>query len=136
MSADQAMRASTPGAVAGWGLHPLESAAFARRTPQADISQLSVLDLCVNANRRTASRRSLRNPNKCFDQKSLLLALAGLDHLLDFLFHRLQVEGSWVLHRRIFDCGLRQLPDVLLDHDEAPEFPGIEVVHIATRAGV
>jgi len=25
------------GAVAGWGLHPLESAAFARRTPKADI---------------------------------------------------------------------------------------------------
>jgi hypothetical protein len=24
------------GAVAGWGLHPLESAAFARRTPQTD----------------------------------------------------------------------------------------------------
>ena len=26
------------GAVAGWGLHPLESAAFARRTPPADVS--------------------------------------------------------------------------------------------------
>jgi len=25
------------GAVAGWGLHPLESAAFARRTPETDI---------------------------------------------------------------------------------------------------
>jgi hypothetical protein len=25
------------GAVAGWDLHPLESAAFARRTPQPDI---------------------------------------------------------------------------------------------------
>src|ERR1700730_16710960 len=25
------------GAVAGWGLHPLESAAFARRTPNPDI---------------------------------------------------------------------------------------------------
>ncbi|WP_212495574.1 hypothetical protein, partial [Bradyrhizobium jicamae] len=25
------------GAVAGWGLHPLESAAFARRTPMADL---------------------------------------------------------------------------------------------------
>jgi hypothetical protein len=25
------------GAVAGWDLHPLESAAFARRTPDADI---------------------------------------------------------------------------------------------------
>jgi hypothetical protein len=25
------------GAIAGWGLHPLESAAFSRRTPKADI---------------------------------------------------------------------------------------------------
>jgi hypothetical protein len=25
------------GAVAGWALHPLESAAFARRTPKADM---------------------------------------------------------------------------------------------------
>src|SRR5216684_982952 len=27
------------GAVAGWGLHPLESAAFPRRTPRTDIGQ-------------------------------------------------------------------------------------------------
>jgi hypothetical protein len=27
------------GAVAGWGLHPLESAAFARRTPKADFTK-------------------------------------------------------------------------------------------------
>jgi len=26
------------GAIAGWGLHPLESAAFARRTPLADMA--------------------------------------------------------------------------------------------------
>jgi hypothetical protein len=26
------------GAIAGWGLHPLESAAFARRTPKSDIA--------------------------------------------------------------------------------------------------
>jgi hypothetical protein len=25
------------GAVAGWGLHPLESAAFARRTPKPEV---------------------------------------------------------------------------------------------------
>jgi hypothetical protein len=27
------------GAVAGWDLHPLESAAFSRRTPEEDIQQ-------------------------------------------------------------------------------------------------
>jgi hypothetical protein len=26
------------GAVAGWGLHPLESAAFARRTPNPEVA--------------------------------------------------------------------------------------------------
>jgi len=41
------------GAVAGWGLHPLESAAFARRTPRADIASHGLIqdkdaavDLC------------------------------------------------------------------------------------------
>jgi hypothetical protein len=28
------------GAIAGWDFHPLESAAFARRTPKADISHV------------------------------------------------------------------------------------------------
>src|SRR5450759_2081215 len=32
-----ALRQLPAGAVAGWGLHPLESAAFSRRTPEADI---------------------------------------------------------------------------------------------------
>jgi hypothetical protein len=31
------LRLLPAGAFAGWGLHPLESAAFARRTPTADI---------------------------------------------------------------------------------------------------
>ncbi|MEH2506497.1 hypothetical protein V1290_005308 [Bradyrhizobium sp. AZCC 1578] len=32
------LRLLPAGAIAGWGLHPLESAAFARRTPNSDIS--------------------------------------------------------------------------------------------------
>jgi hypothetical protein len=31
------------GAVAGWGLHPLESAALSRRTPISDIGQHPML---------------------------------------------------------------------------------------------
>jgi hypothetical protein len=31
------------GAVAGWGLHPLESAALSRRTPQTDMEHLHKL---------------------------------------------------------------------------------------------
>src|ERR1700732_2650386 len=34
------LRLLPAGAVAGWGLHPLESAAFARRTPKADVVSL------------------------------------------------------------------------------------------------
>src|SRR5204863_9040852 len=58
------------------------------------------------------------------------------DQLLDFLFHRFEVEGSRVLHRRIFDCGRRQLRNVRLEQDEAPELPGKEVVHVAACASV
>jgi hypothetical protein len=40
------------GAVAGWDLHPLESAVFARRTPGADIAQPIALRLgCVPSRR-------------------------------------------------------------------------------------
>jgi transposase InsO family protein len=38
LRADLPLAALRSGAVAGWGLHPLESAAFARRTPATDIS--------------------------------------------------------------------------------------------------
>ena len=67
---------------------------------------------------------------------SFSLTRAVLDHLLNLPLHRLEVERSRVLHRRIFDCSLRQLPDVLLDQDEAPELAGEEVVHVAERASV
>jgi hypothetical protein len=31
------------GAFAGWDLHPLESAAFSRRTPETDVSMIQVM---------------------------------------------------------------------------------------------
>src|SRR5215831_15689003 len=65
-----------------------------------------------------------------------LLTFAVPDHLLDLLFHRIKVEGGRVLHRRIVDRRQRQLLDKLLDHDEAPELTGEEVVGIARGAGV
>src|SRR5215470_2073035 len=61
-----------------------------------------------------------------------LLTFTVLDHLLDLLLHRIKVEGSWILHRRIVDRRQRQFLDILLDHDEAPELTGEEVVHVAT----
>ena len=71
-----------------------------------------------------------------FVVRDFLLTWAVLDHLLDLLLHRLEVEGSRVLHRRIVDRRLRQLRDVLLDQDEAPELAGEEVVAVAEGAGV
>src|SRR5215510_12890489 len=61
-----------------------------------------------------------------------LLTWTVLDHLIDFLLHRLEVEGSRVLHWWIVDRRLRQLRNILLDHDEAPELAGVEVVHVTT----
>src|SRR5713226_7493607 len=48
------LRLLPAGAVAGWGLHPLESAAFPRRTPGADISGTSVVGFGSKANREHA----------------------------------------------------------------------------------
>ena len=39
-SPPELLRLLPAGAVAGWGLHPLESAAFARRTPTTDIGDV------------------------------------------------------------------------------------------------
>src|SRR6516165_5142049 len=65
-----------------------------------------------------------------------LLPFAVLEHLLDLLLHRIEIEGCRILHRRIVDCRLRQLCDVLLDHNEAPELAREEVVAVAPGAGV
>src|SRR5262245_30505472 len=91
--------------------------------------------------RRTLSEigpaaRCCRDPVRARQQYSVSLTRTVLSHLLDLSLHRLEVERSRILHRRIIDCGLRQLRDVLLHHDEAPEFSGKEVVAITEGAGV
>ena len=55
-----------------------------------------------------------------------------LDHLVDLPFHGLETERGGRLHRRKLDGRLRQRSHMLLHQDEAPEFAGIEVVHIPT----
>src|SRR5262249_24721342 len=65
-----------------------------------------------------------------------LLTFAVPDHLLDLLLHRIEIEGCRVLPRRVVDRRLRQLCDVLLNHDEAPELTGEEADGIARGAGV
>ena len=65
-------------------------------------------------------------------RSSLLLAFVGLDHVVDLLFHRIQVKGSRVLHRRVIDGRHRELRDFLLHEHEPPELAGIEIVHVTT----
>src|SRR5215475_3346601 len=59
--------------------------------------------------------------------------LSGLvfDSGVDLLFHGLEVEGRWILHRWVVDGRLGEICDPLLDEHEAPELPGIKVIHVA-----
>src|SRR5262245_61064723 len=68
--------------------------------------------------------------------RSLLLTWTVLDHLLDLLLNRLEIERCRVLHRRIVDRRQRQLLDELLDQDEAPELAREEVLAVPEGAGV
>ena len=61
-----------------------------------------------------------------------LLPFVRLDHFLDFGLDGLQVEGSWILHRRIVDGRHGELAHCLLNDDEAPELARIEVIHVAS----
>src|SRR5215467_4717695 len=73
---------------------------------------------------------------RAFSSSRSLLTWTVLDHLLAFLFHHFEVEGSRSLHRRILDCGARQLLDMLLGLDEAPSLAGEEAVEIVKGASV
>src|SRR5689334_17998762 len=55
-----------------------------------------------------------------------LLAFVPLHHLLDLLFHVLEVERGGLLHRRELNEGLGRHSHRLLDLDEAPELAGHE----------
>src|SRR5262245_12656999 len=66
----------------------------------------------------------------------MLLTRAVLHRLLDLLLHGFKVERSRALHRRVLDRSLRQIRDVLLDHDEAPELASEELVHVTGSADV
>ena len=65
----------------------------------------------------------------------VLLSLMLLRHLLNLLFHGLQVKGSRILHRRIVDRRHSQFGNCILNIYKAPEFTGIEIVHITAGRG-
>src|SRR5262245_14720139 len=62
-------------------------------------------------------------------QRGLLSGLV-FDRRVDLLLHGLQIERGWVLHRREFDGRLCQVRYLFLHHDESPELPGVEIVHV------
>src|SRR6188472_2217944 len=86
----------------------------------------AILIASMLANEAGASRRDAR---WCFASQSpgFPLAIAASTDCLE-------VEGCAFLHRREVYCRLRQLSDLLLHVDEAPEFTRIEVVEVAGRA--
>lgn len=59
-----------------------------------------------------------------------LLPLVCLDHFFDLALDRVKIERGRRLHRRIVDRCSRQRCHLLLHQDKAPEFAGIEIVHI------
>src|SRR5262245_14049626 len=59
----------------------------------------------------------------------------GLDHVVDLLLHRIQVEGSRILHRRVADGRLGQVSHRFLNYDETPELAGEKFVAISECAG-
>ena len=67
---------------------------------------------------------------------TFVLAFVVLDRFLDFLFHRIEVERSRILHRRVVDRRHSEFCDLLLDQDEAPKLAGIEIVPVAEGAVV
>src|SRR6476660_5271559 len=87
--------------------------------------------MCAAAGRYNRPAAIRRLPS---DKASLTRTV--LDHLLDLGLYSFKVERSRSLHRRIVDRGLRQLSDVLLHLDEAPELPAKEVIAVAEGAGV
>src|SRR5262245_17217243 len=99
-------------------------------TTNATVNLLIIFSLPVwNAARRRA-RWSRTRRAVC------LLPFVGLDQFVDLSFHGLEVERSWCLHRRIVDRCLGELGHFLLDHHEAPELAGVEVVHVPATQGV
>src|SRR5262245_39512177 len=73
--------------------------------------------------------------NHSSDEAIRLLPIMLLDCLVNLGSDRVEVERRRVLHRRIVDRRCRELADVLLNHDESPEFACKEIVAISKRTG-
>src|ERR1700720_4741878 len=57
------LRLLPAGAVAGWALHPLESAAFSRRTPTADVSRCSKNHYSITSSARSKMEVGISIPS-------------------------------------------------------------------------
>src|SRR5207253_5388269 len=81
-----------------------------------------------------SSRNGRAPPGRALARAGPLLAVVFFDHGVNLLLHRVQVEGSRVLHRRVVDGRLGKGGHPLLDEDETPELTGVEVVAVAEGA--
>src|ERR1700681_678792 len=104
------------GAVAGWDLHPLESAAFARRTPQPDVARPKA-GTVVSSVKRDGTVNEAADPQMALAARAerprvlrlhtdLKIALPGLEEdqrrEAGLRPHRLWRDGlHWPSHRRI-----------------------------------
>jgi hypothetical protein len=86
------------GAIAGWGLHPLENAAFARRTPKTDIT-----DFATNSEFRGGfpSIHRAQYPSFHFGKDAILIYVPDLHSLSRF--HR-YLDGNFSVHALCTNC--------------------------------
>src|SRR5579863_6712839 len=106
---------------------PAVASPVSKRTSSMWAASMMVLAQLHMTNRRAPRRGALA-------RVSPLLAGVVLDHLIDLLLHRVQVERGRVLHGRVVDGRLGQVRHPLLDKDVTPELSGVEVVAVAERA--
>src|ERR1700720_429173 len=149
------LRLLPAGAIAGWDLHPLESAAFARCTPEADTgthpSRLYALEgisiapqLALAATADVVRGRDLEAPRRSerakeLNQIPLLLAgQLGAEHQIEELDRIIERQQAPVMQigRRILDAAQREGLDGsvaalthAVDHLRLEEALGLEIVH-------
>src|SRR6202040_368922 len=153
--ASMLLRLLPAGAIAGWDLHPLESAAFARCTPEADTgthpSRLYALEgisiapqLALAATADVVRGRDLEAPRRSerakeLNQIPLLLAgQLGAEHQIEELDRIIERQQAPVVEigRRILDAAQREgldgsVADLIqaVDHLRLEEALGLEIVH-------
>jgi hypothetical protein len=111
------------GAIAGWGLHPLESAAFARRTPGTDIarglpSRQQLHSATVESHLHSLEIRILENSGHAVVIEDFYLQLNARRH--DFRVARgMKIDGITRLFPRLDGASGGFASDLVSNRDKA-----------------